>query len=453
MDMGADDPGAAGGSGGAGAIAGGPRYQTGYGNEFATEALAGALPQGRNSPQRPPYGLIAEQFSGTSFTTPRAYNRRTWCYRIRPACQHGEFEPLDQGLVRNAPLDEAPPAPNAMRWLPLPMPDGAQDFVDGLATIAVNGDPATQCGMALHIYRATRSMHGRYFFDADGELLIVPQLGRLRLHTELGIVDAEPGAFALVPRGLRLRVELPDGAARGYVCENHGAPLRLPELGPLGANGLANARDFEAPVAAYEDVDGDFELVGKFMGRLWRAPIDHSPLDVVAWHGNCAPLRYDLSRFNTMGTVSHDHPDPSIYTVLTSPSDTPGVANLDFVVFPPRWLVAEDTFRPPWFHRNVMSEFMGLVHGAYDTRSAGFLPGGFTLHNALAGHGPDPDTFERASSAPLAPLKLADTLAFLLESRYPMRVTGYAFGLPERQRDYQRLWQGYRNRFRDHPRR
>jgi homogentisate 1,2-dioxygenase len=427
----------------------GLRYNGGFGSEFATEALAGALPVGRNSPQRPAYGLYAEQLSGTAFTAPRHANRRSWLYRIRPALLHGIFEPLAQPRIATAPFDGTRTSPGPLRWDPFPLPDAPTDFVDGLTTIAGNGNAAAQIGMAIHVYACNRSMRGRFFYDADGELLIVPQRGALRIVTELGVLDAAPGEIALLPRGIRFEVALGDDAtpARGYVCENYGAQFRLPELGPIGANGLANARDFLAPVAAYRDDEGEFELVAKFDGRLWRAPIDHSPLDVVAWHGNYAPYKYDLSRFNAVNTVSFDHPDPSIFTVLTSPSDMPGTANVDFVIFPPRWLVAEDTFRPPWFHRNAMSEYMGLIRGSYDAKAEGFVPGGGSLHNAMTGHGPDAATFERASSAKLAPQKLADTLAFMFESRYVIHPTTLALSARERQRDYAACWRGLARRF------
>ena len=301
--------------------------------------------------------------------------------------------------------------------------------------------------VAAHVYRATRGMEQRIFYDADGELLIVPQQGSLTLHTEMGVLNVVPGEIALLPRGIRFRVTLPDGTARGYVCENYGMPFRLPELGPLGANGLAAARDFLAPVAAFEDREGEFELVCKFGGRFWSMALGHSPLDVVAWHGNYTPCKYDLARFNTIGTVSFDHPDPSIFTVLTAPSDTSGWANCDFVIFPPRWMVAEDTFRPPWFHRNVASEFMGLVHGAYDAKAEGFLPGGMSLHNAMTGHGPDAGTFANASTAELAPHKIENTLAFMFESRWAFAPTRFALECPERQRDYTDCWKGFRKNF------
>jgi homogentisate 1,2-dioxygenase len=422
-------------------------YLSGFGNEHATEALPGALPVAQNSPQRVAYGLYAEQLSGTAFTAPRHANRRSWLYRIRPAAVHTPFEAFPHPHFHNR-FDEAPTSPNQLRWSPFPIPKTPTDFVDGLYTMAGNGSAATQSGCGLHLYACNRSMQGRFFYDADGELVIVPQQGRLKIATELGVLEIEPQQIALIPRGVRFRVELLDEAARGYVGENFGAPLRLPELGPIGSNCLANARDFEAPCAAYEDVEGEFELIAKFQGNLWRAGLDHSPLDVVAWHGNNTPYRYDLRRFNTIGSISYDHPDPSIFTVLTSPSDTPGTANMDFVIFPPRWLVAEHTFRPPWFHRNVMSEFMGLVHGAYDAKAEGFAPGGASLHNCMSGHGPDAETFAKASASDTSkPQHIVDTMAFMFETRYVIHPTRQALESPHRQRDYQVCWAGLKKNF------
>jgi homogentisate 1,2-dioxygenase len=422
-------------------------YQNGFANEFGTEALEGALSRGRNSPQRCPYGLYAEQFSGTAFTAPRHSNRRSWLYRIRPAAVHGEFRRRDDGYLTSR-FDAVDPSPNQLRWSPLPIPAEPTDFVEGLRTVAGNGSPEQQSGCGIHWYVANRSMVDRFFYGADGELLIVPQLGRLRFATELGILEIEPQQVAVIPRGLRFRVELLDGTARGYLCENFGAPFRLPDLGPIGSNGLANPRDFETPVAWYEDQAGDFELVAKFMGHLWSARIDHSPLDVVAWHGNHAPYRYDLRRFNTIGSISYDHPDPSIFLVLQSLSDTPGVDTIDFVIFPPRWLVAQDTFRPPWFHRNVASEFMGLITGVYDAKADGFSPGGASLHNCMSGHGPDAATFDKASRADVSqPQHVIDTMAFMFETRTVIRPTRFALESPQLQRDYAQCWQGLRSHF------
>ncbi|MEO7067498.1 MAG: homogentisate 1,2-dioxygenase [Rhodanobacter sp.] len=422
-------------------------YQSGFGNEFASEAVVGALPVGQNSPQRVAFGLYAEQLSGTAFTAPRHLGRRSWLYRIRPAAVHQPFQPRAHATFHNR-FDEAPATPNQLRWDPTPLASTPTDFVDGLVTMAGNGGAAEQAGIGIHVYTANRSMQGRFFYDADAELLFVPQQGRLRLATELGVLDIEPQEIAVIPRGVRFRVELLDDTARGYVCENFGALLRLPELGPIGSNGLANARDFLTPVAAYEDIDGAFELIGKFQGSLWTAQMNHSPLDVVAWHGNYVPYKYDLRRFSPIGSISYDHPDPCIFTVLTSGSDTPGTANMDFAIFPPRWLVAQHTFRPPWFHRNVASEFMGLIAGVYDAKAEGFLPGGASLHNCMTAHGPDAATFEKASAAdPVKPDVIDGTMAFMFETRKVIRPTQQALASPLLQQNYSDCWQGIAKHF------
>ncbi len=423
-------------------------YQTGFGNEFASEAVTGALPQGQNAPQKAPYGLYTEQLSGTPFTALRSVNRRSWLYRIRPSVAHRPFSPLRNDRWRSTPFDEIDAPPNQLRWAPLPIPTHTVDFMEGIVTMAGNGNASTHCGVGIHLYAANSSMEDSFFFNADAEMLMVPQLGRLLLRTEMGVLEVEPGEIAVVQRGIKFRVELPGGQGRGYLCENYGALLRLPDLGPIGANGLANPRDFQTPVAAFEDRQGDFRLIAKFQGKLWAAEIEHSPLDVVAWHGNYAPYKYDLARFNCINTVSFDHPDPSIYTVLTSPSELPGVANVDFVVFPPRWLVAEHSFRPPWFHRNFMSEFMGLIRGQYDAKAEGFVPGGASLHNCMAGHGPDAETFEKASTGELKPVYLADTLAFMFETRFVCRPTKFALETSQLDHQYFECWQGLNRRFR-----
>ncbi len=422
-------------------------YNTGFGNEFATEALPGALPVGRNSPQKVAYGLYAEQISGTPFTAPRKENQRNWFYRIRPSVVHQPFRQIDSRQIRSGPFNEVPPPPSQMRWNPPPIPTEPTDFVDGILTMAGNGDPSTHTGLAIHLYAANRSMEDRFFYNADAEMLIVPQLGTLVLHTECGVLELPPLHIGVIPRGIKFRAVLPDGEARGYICENYGASFRLPDLGPIGANGLANPRDFEAPVAAYEDREGDFRMVAMFQGNLWEAEINHSPLDVVAWHGNYVPYRYDLRRFQAVNTVNFDHPDPSIFTVLTAPSEIPGTANCDFAIFPPRWMVAEDTFRPPWFHRNFMNEFMGLIYGEYDAKAEGFLPGGSSLHNCMSGHGPDAETFEKASNAELHPQKIADTMAFMFETRFACRPTKFALETDLRQPDYYECWQGLKKNF------
>jgi homogentisate 1,2-dioxygenase len=412
-------------------------YQTGFGNGFETEALPGALPVGRNSPQRCAYGLYAEQLSGSPFTAPRASNERSWLYRIRPSVAHwGRFTRAADGNWRTAPCREAdlPPAP--LRWDPLPLPTTPVAFPAGLHTITTAGDAASQTGMAAHIYLLTASMRDEVFYNADGEMLFVLQLGALRFCTEFGRIEVAPGEIVVIPRGVKFRLELLDPAARGYVCENYGGTFTLPERGPIGANCLANPRDFMTPHAFYEDRDEPCTLLLKWGGALWRTELGHSPLDVVAWHGNYAPYKYDLHRFSPVGPLLFDHADPSIFTTLTAPSETPSTANVDFVIFPERWAVAENTFRPPWYHMNIMSEFMGLIEGVYDAKPAGFVPGGFSLHNCMLPHGPDAEAFARASTAALSPVRLSNTLAFMFETRLPQFVTAFAAHAPALQQTY-----------------
>ena len=422
------------------------KYQSGFGNHFSTEAVRGALPLNQNSPQRAPRGLYTEGLSGSAFTAPRAENLSAWLYRLRPSAMHGPYRPMAAGLLRSGPFDEVKTPPNRLRWDPLPIPSKPTDFIEGLATIAGSGSPESHAGLGVHVYRANRSMTDRYFHNSDGEMMFVPQQGGLSIFSEMGKMEVQPGEIAVLPRGIKFKVGV-QGPARGYVCENYGAPFRLPELGPIGSQGLAQKRDFLAPVAAFEDKGGKCEVVCKFLGNLWAAESRHSPLDVVAWHGNYAPYKYDLARFMVINTVSFDHPDPSIFTVLTSPSGQPGVANCDFVIFPPRWQVAEHTFRPPWFHRNVMSELMGLVHGAYESKAHGFLPGGVSIHNSHQAHGPDAATYDKASTAELKPHKIENTLAFMWESKYVFRPTKFALGAPQLQKGYDAVWGGFKKHF------
>ncbi|MDZ5458464.1 homogentisate 1,2-dioxygenase [Azohydromonas lata] len=422
-------------------------YQSGFGNQFSTQAVAGALPQGRNSPQQVALGLYAELVSGSAFTAPRAENRRSWLYRRQPSVVTGAYVPYEQPYFKTGAKDGVAAPPDPLRWHPTPVPQGEHlDFVDGLRTVVVNGDVDAQTGMAAHLVLINRSMQRRAFVNADGEMLVVPQEGALRFVTEMGVLEAQPGEVVLLPRGIAFKVEV-QGASRAYVCENYGAPFRLPELGPIGSNGLANPRDFLAPVAAYEDSAGGYEIIKKYGGTLWRNSQAGTPFNVVAWHGNLTPLKYDTANFMTIGSISFDHPDPSIFTVLTSPSDTPGTANCDFVIFPPRWMVAEDTFRPPWYHRNLMSEFMGLVYGQYDAKPEGFKPGGMSLHNCMVPHGPDAEAFEKASNAPLAPHKLDNTLAFMFESRWRFHPTAFALQDAEVDRAYADCWANLSDRF------
>jgi homogentisate 1,2-dioxygenase len=425
-----------------------PGYMSGFGNSFETEALPGALPIGRNSPQRCAYGLYAEQLSGSPFTAPRGSNERSWLYRIRPSVRHsGRFAKADLGLWRTAPCTEYDMPIGQLRWGPMPIPEQDVTFLQGIRTMTTAGDANTQAGMAAHVYLITRSMVDQCFYDADGELMFVPQQGDLRLVTEFGIIAIEPGEIAVIPRGVKFRVEVPNGPARGYLCENYGGAFTLPERGPIGANCLANSRDFLTPVAAYEDKDTPTELFVKWGGSLWVTTLPHSPIDVVAWHGNYAPYKYDLRTYSPVGAIAFDHPDPSIFTVLTSPSETAGTANIDFVIFPERWAVAENTFRPPWYHMNIMSEFMGLIYGVYDARPQGFVPGGISLHNCMLPHGPDREAFEQASTVELKPVKMTGTMAFMFETRFPQRVTEYAATSAVLDDNYADCWQGLDKRF------
>ena len=424
-------------------------YMSGFGNSFETESLPGALPVGRNSPQKCNYGLYAEQLSGSPFTAPQATNERSWLYRIRPTVRHtARFEKIGRGDIRTAPERDDSDLPlGQLRWGPVAIPKGKSNFVTGLHTVTLAGDSESMAGMAVHLLFVTESMQREHFFNADGELMVVAQEGKLRFRTEFGIIEIEPGEICVIPRGVIFRCELIDGPARAYVCENYGGGFTLPDRGPIGANCLANPRDFLTPVAWYEDVEAPCTLFVKWGGEMFRTEVPHSPLDVVAWHGNYAPYKYDLRHFSPVGAVLFDHPDPSIFTVLTSQSETPGTANIDFVIFPERWGVAENTFRPPWFHRNIMSEFMGLVFGVYDAKPEGFVPGGFSLHNTMLPHGPDVDAFEHASNVELKPAKLSNTLAFMFETRFKQRVTKYAATLQSRQDNYIDCWTGLKKHF------
>jgi homogentisate 1,2-dioxygenase len=422
-----------------------PGYMAGFGNDFETEARAGALPLGQNSPQKPAYGLYAEQLSGSPFTAPRGTNERSWLYRLRPSVQHARhFRKRDLNpLWRTAPAIDEHDLPLAqLRWGPVPLPDAPLTFLTGMRTITTAGDANTHCGMAAHIALITASMTDAYFFNADGELMIVPEDGALRFVTEFGVIDAVPSEIVIIPRGVKFRVELVDGPARAYVCENYGAKFTLPERGPIGANCLANPRDFKTPVAWFEDREGPAELIVKWGGRFHACAIGHSPLDVVAWHGNYAPYKYDLRHYSPVGAILFDHPDPSIFTVLTAPSGEEGTANIDFVIFPERWMVAENSFRPPWYHMNIMSEFMGLITGVYDAKPEGFVKGGFSLHNMMLPHGPDTQAYAHATTVELKPHKLTNTLAFMFETRFPQHVTAFAAGLASLQDDYAECWTG-----------
>ncbi len=427
-------------------------YLAGFGNQHSTEAEPGALPIGQNSPQKAPYSLYAEQLSGSSFLAPRHENLRSWLYRIRPSVVHGRYKEFCLPNFCCRPFDKSRLSPAQLRWDPLPELESQCSFLESIVTIAGNGGEATVRGSAIHLYAFNQSMGNQFFTDSDGELLFVPQAGSLHIKTELGELLVSPWEIAVIPRGIKFQIN-PNSESditRGYILENFGPPLRLPYLGPIGSNGLANPRDFLAPQARYTDKTGSYELVTKFEGKFFQSQMEHHPLDVVAWHGNYFPYKYDTRHFCVINSVSFDHPDPSIFTVLTSPSELPGVSNVDFVIFPPRWLVAENSFRPPYYHRNVMSEYMGLVQGIYDAKQGGkggFVPGGGSLHNCMSAHGPDADTFERASENQLTPVKLENTLAFMFESSLVYMPTSFALDAAFLQGNYQNCWTNLKSHF------
>ena len=424
-------------------------YMPGFGNDFETEALPGALPQGQNSPQKCNYGLYAEQLSGTAFTAPRGQNERTWCYRIRPSVKHTHrFTKIDLPYWQTAPqINDDIISLGQYRWDPMPVPDVPLTWITGMRTMTTAGDVNTQVGMASHVYLVTQSMVDEYFYSADSELLVVPQQGRLRFVTELGVIDLEPKEIAILPRGLVYRVEVLEGPGRGFVCENYGQKFDLPNRGPIGANCLANPRDFKCPVAAFEDREVPSRVVIKWCGQFHETMIGHSPLDIVAWHGNYCAYKYDLRTYSPVGAILFDHPDPSIFTVLTAPSGQDGTANIDFVLFRDRWMVAEHSFRPPWYHKNLMSELMGNIHGIYDAKPKGFVPGGMSLHNCMLPHGPDRGAFEGASNAVLQPEKLKETMSFMFETRFPQHLTRFAATEAPLQDDYIDCWLGLDKKF------
>ncbi|CAI5723360.1 unnamed protein product [Hyaloperonospora brassicae] len=416
-------------------------YLSGFGNTFCSEALPNALPKGQNSPQKCPYGLYAEQLSGTAFTLPRHKNQRSWLYRILPSVSHGKYQNVEHPFVKGDFAHENL-SPQQMRWSPMPLPDPSDkvDFVAGLRTIGGAGDPTMKAGMAIHMYAANESMVDKCLYNSDGDFLIVPQVGTLKITTEFGRLQVSPHEICVLQRGIRFTIEL-DEPSRGYILEVYNRHFILPDLGPIGANGLANPRDFEHPSAAYEDRDCEYMVINKFGGQLFSARMTHSPFNVVAWHGNYVPYKYNLDKFCTMNSVSFDHPDPSIYCVLTCQTEEAGNAVADFVIFPPRWMVQEHTFRPPYFHRNCMSEYMGMIHGTYDAKKDGFVPGAASLHSVFTPHGPDVATFLAASNEQLEARKFDGGLAFMFETTYLIKLTDYALGCDQNDQHYLDCWQ------------
>jgi homogentisate 1,2-dioxygenase len=428
-------------------------YLSGFGSHFTSEdkRCPNSVPKGQNSPQKCSYGLYAEQLSGTAFTAPRKENARSWLYRIRPSAVHQPFQSYEGSRFLVSNWNEQPPNPNQMRWKPFDIPANnlKVSFTEGLHTICGAGDPCSRHGLAVHVYLCNTSMPNSAFYNSDGDFLIVPQEGVLDIITEFGRMKVAPNEICVIPQGIRYAVNV-TGPSRGYILEVYDNHFHLPDLGPIGANGLANPRDFLTPVAWFEDREvKNFEIISKFQGKLFVAKQNHSVFDVVAWHGNYVPYKYDLSKFMVINSVSFDHCDPSIFTVLTCPSSRYGTAIADFVIFPPRWSVQEHTFRPPYYHRNCMSEFMGLILGRYEAKEDGFNPGGATLHSMMTPHGPDFKCFEGASNAKLVPERIAEgTQAFMFESSLSMVVTKWGEKTCQKlDEKYYECWQALKNNF------
>ena len=425
--------------------------QGGFANAFESEALPDALPRDQNSPRLSAYGLYAEQINATGFVARREHNRRSWVYRIRPAAQHSKLEPLDHPTYRQD-FDLDNPEPNLSGWAPLPMPDSPTDFVDGIYTLGGSGGAEVRRGFAVHLYVANRSMENRSFYNADGEMLLVPQQGKLTLQTESGVLDVDPGMVAIIPRGLKFSVLLREDHARGYIGEVFGRSFHLPERGPVGANGLADSRHFRAPVAYHENrlVPG-YSITAKFCGKLFGATQDYSPYDVVAWHGDYTPYVYELRHFSPVINGRMDHADPSIFSVLTAPLDEEGANNLDFVFFPPRWDVSEGTFRPPFFHRNAVTEINGIIRDPAGYK-APFYSGGCFITPAMTAHGIRAGGVEgflsMSDEAADRPHRFRDnSMWFQFETVLPFYLTSWAKKAGQRIDDWHHIWGTYRDHY------
>jgi homogentisate 1,2-dioxygenase len=425
-------------------------YNVGFGNSFASEAEKDALPKNQNTPKICPYNLYAEQLSGTAFTLPRYKNKRSWLYRIQPSVTQGVFKPCsdefnhvltDLNKEKNVVI-----TPSQLRWRPLSK-NSAKDFLGGLTTIAGAGSPEMKNGLAIYAYSFGTSMKNSAFYNSDGDFLIVPQKGNLYLLTEFGKMVVGQGEMVVIPRGIKFSVEVEEDVT-GWICEVFAGHFELPDLGPIGANGLANPRDFLAPKAFYERKKEKFSIYNKFLGKFFVSESDHSPFDVVAWHGNYYPFKYDMRNFNVVNSVTYDHMDPSIFTVLTCVSDEPGKAICDFVVFKQRWMVAENTFRPPYYHRNTMSEFMGNIYGEYDAKGKGFEPGCSSLHLPMTPHGPDKTSYQKGISEEEVPIKFKDTMSFMFESFLMFKICKTAYDdAIKLDHDYHQCWEGLTDNF------
>ncbi|KAH7114315.1 homogentisate 1,2-dioxygenase-like protein [Dendryphion nanum] len=431
-------------------------YQSGFGNSFESEAVPGTIPKGQNSPRCVRFGLYAEQMTATAFVAPRHLNKKAWLYRARPAVAHQGFTDLPDNPDTESNFLPINPrvhlSPTQLAWLPFDIPtDGEIDFVSGLKTIAGSGDPTLREGLSISTFLANASMNKRAAVNSDGDMLIVPQQGALDIQTEFGMLFVQPGEIAVIQRGQRYKVNLPDGPTRGYILEIWGSNFQLPELGPLGANGLANSRDFLHPVAKYEIEVAPWEIIYQLGGKFFKSKQNHSPFDVVAWHGNYVPYKYDLTKFVNVGSISVDHIDPSIFCVLTAPSRDPSAPLADFLIFSPRWDVASHTYRPPYYHRNAASELMGLIYGEYAGRSDEFQPGGVSFECGFVPHGVAYEEFKAASAAPPPEMQISKgAVAFMMESSRPFTITDWAWNSEKKHEHEPKMWDDLVDNFSQH---
>ncbi|KAK0434287.1 homogentisate 1,2-dioxygenase [Armillaria borealis] len=404
------------------------KYQVGFGNRFASEAIPGILPQGQNHPQKNKYGLYMEGMTGSPFVAPRPQNLHAFMYRIRPSLDHKKFVRLpDSPDMESNFLPTNPKvhiSPTQLNWAPPPFPSSKDevDFIAGLKTIGGNGEPTAREGLALHIYLANADMKNKAFCDSDGDMLVVPQQGRLDVQTEFGRMMVRPGELMVIQKGMKFKVSLPDGPSRGYVQEIFGSHFELPDLGPIGGHGMANPRDFEVPLASFEIDETSWE--GKIGGQLFSAAQDHIPFDVVAWQGNYVPYKYAMEKFIFVGSVSKDHLDPSVFTVLTAKSKATGIPLVEILTVSERWNVASDTFRPPYYHRNNATEILCFISGE---RGGRYVPGGIVLQTVFCPHGPPPEVHKAAIVAELKPERISKgSMAIAIETPMILSMTDYA---------------------------
>ncbi|GLI78307.1 hypothetical protein PoHVEF18_006618 [Penicillium ochrochloron] len=397
------------------------KYLNGFNGYHQSEAAEGVIPLVINIPQKSKYGLHTERISGSSFTAPRKDSKQTWLYRLLPSTCHEDFSLLENHPfnLKNVLNSKYQYSPNRSTWAPAQIAKEA-DFLTGLQLIGGAGNPTMKEGLAYYAFTAGKSMpSNQAFYSADGDFLLAPQKGTLDIRTEMGYLRVRSNEICVVPRGIRFHVSLPAGPVRGFALELFEGHFELPELGPIGSTGLANIRDFEIPTASFDNSNVDTEIIAKFAGQVHRTVHRGSIFNVAGWSGTYYPFKYDLGKFNTIGSVSYDHTDPSIFTVLTAPSSVPGEAVVDVAVFGPRWLVMEKSYRPPYFHRNTMSEFAFVIKGGFDvTPLPPQLEGLFLLSNTMCAHGADPESWKQATEKELVPEKIPPgNLGMMFESK------------------------------------